>query len=108
MERGVRAIAHVHNKIWIAHEEISGVAITDVESGLVTNIIPLDTPVGLFHDEYLGVVFVSCRSKERGGIVYAINSDTFKIQHSYSHHKMVHPTGKNLLLRYFCIFSFFY
>ena len=95
-ERGVRAIAHVHNKIWIAHEEISGVAIADVETGLVTDIIPLDTPVGLFHDETLGLVFVSCRSRSRGGIVYAIDSETFRIQYSYSHHKMIHPTGKSL------------
>ena len=92
-ERGVRAITHVHNMIWIAHEELSGVAIAEVESGLVTDIIPLDTPVGLFHDESLGLVFVSCRSRSRGGIVYAMNSDTFEIQHSYLHHKMIHPTG---------------
>ena len=92
-EQGVRAIAHVCNTIWIAHEEISGIAIADLDSGLVTYIIPLDTPVGLFHDEEEGVVFVSCKSKERGGIVYAVNSETFKIRHSYSHHRMIHPTG---------------
>ena len=92
-EQGVRAIAHVLNTIWIAHEEISGIAIADLDSGLVTYIIPLDTPVGLFHDEDEGVVFVSCKSKERGGIVYAVDSETFKIHHSYSHHKMIHPTG---------------
>ena len=95
-EQGVRAIAHVFNTIWIAHEEISGVAVADLDSGLVTYIIPLDTPVGLFHDEDEGVVFVSCKSKERGGIVYAVNSDTFKIHHSYSHHRMIHPTGLHL------------
>jgi hypothetical protein len=98
-EQGVRAIAHVHNKIWIAHEEISGVAVTDVESGLVTDIIPLDTPIGLFHDEAMGVVFVSCRSKKRGGIVYALDSESFRIRHSYSHHKMIHPTGSSAILR---------
>lgn len=98
-EQGVRAIAHVHNKIWIAHEEISGVAVTDVESGLVTDIIPLDTPIGLFYDEAMGVVFVSCRSKKRGGIVYALDSESFRIRHSYSHHKMIHPTGSSKLER---------
>ena len=93
-EQGVRAIAHVHGKIWIAHEGISGVAVTDVDSGLVTDIIPLDTPVGLFHDEYEGVVYVSCRSRSRGGIVYALDSETFMIRHAYSHHRMIHPTGE--------------
>ena len=103
-DQGVRAVCHVHDKIWIAHEEISGVAITDVASGLVTDIIPLDTPVGLFHDLNLGVVFVSCRSKERGGIVYALDAFNFKIRHSYVHKKMIHPTG---IIIIFSIFHFF-
>ena len=99
-EQGVRAIAHVHGKIWIAHEGISGVAVTDVDSGLVTDIIPLDTPVGLFHDEAEGIVYVSCRSRNRGGIVYALDSETFTIRHAYSHHRMIHPTGERLFLFY--------
>lgn len=93
-EQGIRSIVHVKSKIWIAHEVISGIVIVDVSSGTVEQIIPLDAPVGLYFDEDLGIVFVSCKSKERGGIVYAIDSESFAILKSYRHHKMAHPTGK--------------
>lgn len=92
-EQGIRSIAHVKSKIWIAHEDLSGVAIADTESGLVMEIIPLDTAVGLYYDEVSEMVFVSCKSMKRGGIVYALDPQTYKIINSYSHHKMVHPTG---------------
>jgi hypothetical protein len=92
-KQGIRSIAHVKSKIWIAHEDLYGVAIADIQSGLVTDIIPLDVAVGLHYDEYNGLVFVSCKSKSRGGIVYALDSETYEISHSYYHHKMLHPTG---------------
>lgn len=95
-EQGIRSIAHVKSKIWIAHEDLSGVAIADTESGLVTEIIPLDTAVGLYYDEVSEMVFVSCKSTKRGGIVYALDPQTYKIINSYRHHMMAHPTGNYL------------
>lgn len=92
-KQGIRSIAHVKSKIWIAHEDLSGVAVADIGTGLVIDIIPLDVPVGLHYDEYSGLVFVSCKSKSRGGIIYALNSETYEIYHSYYHHKMSHPAG---------------
>eukprot|EP00596_Hydrurales_sp_CCMP1899_P008805 CAMPEP_0119052534 /NCGR_PEP_ID=MMETSP1177-20130426/73798_1 /TAXON_ID=2985 /ORGANISM="Ochromonas sp, Strain CCMP1899" /LENGTH=354 /DNA_ID=CAMNT_0007032131 /DNA_START=329 /DNA_END=1394 /DNA_ORIENTATION=+ len=91
--QGIRAITHVHKNIWIAHEELSAVVVADVASGAVSEVIPLDVPVGLFHDEVNGVVYVSCKSKERGGIVYALDATTYRIMNQYRHHKMSHPTG---------------
>jgi hypothetical protein len=52
---GVRAIVHVHSKIWIAHQEASCVEVTDVLTGLIDKVLPFsDTPVGLHHNEDLG------------------------------------------------------
>ena len=53
----------------------------------------MDTPIGLYHLKELNVTFVSCKSHERGGIVYAININTLQIDSSYVHHSMNHPTG---------------
>eukprot|EP00596_Hydrurales_sp_CCMP1899_P008891 CAMPEP_0119044442 /NCGR_PEP_ID=MMETSP1177-20130426/31470_1 /TAXON_ID=2985 /ORGANISM="Ochromonas sp, Strain CCMP1899" /LENGTH=344 /DNA_ID=CAMNT_0007014545 /DNA_START=202 /DNA_END=1236 /DNA_ORIENTATION=+ len=93
-EEGVRAIVHVHSKIWIAHQEASCVEVTDVLSGLVDEVLPFtSTPVGLHHDEDLRMVFVSCRSKKNSGIVYALDNVTFKILHKYTYADMDHPTG---------------
>ena len=96
-EQGIRAIASVKTKIWIAHEDLSGVAVTDIDSGLVTDIISLDTPVGLHYDEEDGIVFVSCKSKDRGGIIYAIDPQSYKILNSLAHHKMAHPSGSTFI-----------
>ena len=91
--RGVRALAHVGNRIWIAHESMSGVVIADVDSGQIMDFIQVDTPIGLYHLKEENTTFVSCKSKERGGIVYAINVNSFKIENEYVHHRMTHPTG---------------
>ena len=94
-EQGIRAIVNVKSKIWIAHEDLSGVAIADIDSGLVTEVVSLDTAVGLHYDEDLEIVFVSCKSSKRGGIVYALDPESFKVIRSYRHHKMAHPTGQS-------------
>ena len=39
------------------------------------------------------MTFVSCKSKTRGGIVYAIDINTLQIEYSYVHRNMDHPTG---------------
>lgn len=45
-DQGVRAIVNVKDKIWIVHEKLSGIAVADKDSGLVTNFFFLETPVG--------------------------------------------------------------
>lgn len=105
--QGVRAIVSVKSNIWIAHEDLGGVAIVDTETGLVSDVVPMETPVGLHYDESLGLVFVSCKSKDKKGTIYAVNHDTYMIVYTYSHHKMKHPTGSYKLLKWlpinFCI-----
>ena len=41
----------------------------------------------------LNLTFVSCKSKDRGGIVYGINVNTLIIEKQYTHKHVVHPTG---------------
>lgn len=72
---------------------MSGVVIADVETGQITDFIVVDTPIGLYHHRELNLTFVSCKSKVRGGVVYAIDVNTFVIKKSYYHRHMVHPSG---------------
>ena len=73
---------------------MGGVAIADVDTGFIQDIILTDiVPVGLFHFEEMNLMFVSCRSKEVGGRVYAYDIDTHVIKYTYTTHKMTHPTG---------------
>ena len=46
---GVRSLAHVGEKIWIAHEAMSAVLIADVKTGHVSDFVVVDTPIGLYH-----------------------------------------------------------
>jgi hypothetical protein len=91
--QGIRAIAYVNGNIWMAHEELSGIAIADSDSGAINNIIPFDGPIGLHYSEARGVVYVSCKSKSLGGIVYALDAESYDIISTYENRKMVHPTG---------------
>lgn len=91
-KQGLRSIVHVKSRIWIAHEDLLGVAVVDIDTGLVIDIIRLDVPIGLHFDEDSGLVFVSCKSDD-GGMIYALNYETYEIRNKYHHHKMEHPTG---------------
>ena len=59
---------------------MSGVVIADVATGQIMHVIQVDTPIGLFHMKEKNTTFVSCKSKDRGGIVYAINVNTMKVE----------------------------
>jgi hypothetical protein len=96
-QQGVRAIAYVEGRIWIAHEVISGIAIADLTTGSINEIVPFDNPIGLYYHEDRNTVFVSCKSKEIGGIVYAMDVNTFEILQTYENKRMIHPTGMCIL-----------
>ena len=72
---------------------MSAVVIADVKTGQVSDVVVLDSPIGLYHAHYLNYTFVSCKSKIRGGIVYAINVNTLVIEKQYTHKHVVHPSG---------------
>jgi hypothetical protein len=98
--QGIRAIAHVRDKIWVAHEDLSGIAIADVATGRINNVIPVDSPVGLYFFEEMDLMFVSCKSAlkqggKQSGVVFAFSVITYNIFFTYSHPDMVHPTSKN-------------
>lgn len=51
----------------------------------------------MYYDEYLAVVFITCKSKRKeGGVVYGITDNTFRIVRTYSHNRMSHPAGRKL------------
>lgn len=91
--QGVRAIARVRTNIWIANEDLNGIAVTSINTGLITHIIPVDNPIGLYYDEGRDVVFVSSKSHTYGGLVFAFDGKTFKELHHYVIDGMPHPTG---------------
>jgi hypothetical protein len=64
-----------------------------VDTGYIDTFIPLDSPIGLYHMAEMNYMFVSCKSKDRGGVVYALDLTNHTIEHSYYTEKMVHPTG---------------
>jgi hypothetical protein len=92
-QQGIRAIAHVNGNIWIADEDLSSIVLADELSGRIQELIPVETPIGLYYHEGMKLVFVSCKSKTRGGVVYGFDSETYQIVHTYVSDQMIHPTG---------------
>jgi cbb3-type cytochrome oxidase subunit 3/DNA-binding beta-propeller fold protein YncE len=92
-EQGVRDIAHTPGFMWVANEDISGVAIIDEVTGLVEDIVPIDTPIGLHYQAENGLVFVSSKGENKQGMVYAVSVFTRQIVQTYKSKKMRHPTG---------------
>jgi len=91
--QGVRAIIRVRTNIWIANEDLNGIAVTSINTGLITDIIPVDNPIGMYYDEDREIVFVSSKSNTYGGVVFAFESKNFKELHHYTIDGMPHPTG---------------
>ena len=59
----------------------------DVVTGQIMHVIPVDTPIGLFHMKEKNTTFVSCKGGKGGGpggIVYAINVNTRKVETGHS------------------------
>jgi len=92
-EQGVRGIIVVNRALWVANEDIGGIAIIDMKTGLVTDIIMLDEPIGLFYSETHKLVFASSKAKHMEGRVVSIDVKTLRIINEYRSAKMTHPTG---------------
>ena len=57
--------------------------IADVITGQIMHVIQVETPIGLFHMKEKNTTFVSCKGDKgsnHGGIVYAINVNTRKVE----------------------------
>jgi outer membrane protein assembly factor BamB len=92
-EQGIRSIAFVFGNLWVANEDIGGVAIFQLDTGLMTNIIVVENAIGLYYDRVHSLVFVGSKKKHWAGAVYAINPRTLSIVHTYTTGRMNHPTG---------------
>lgn len=55
--QGIRAILRMGDTIWTANEDINGIAIISILTGEILNIVVLPSPIGLYFDETLQVIF---------------------------------------------------
>jgi len=92
-EQGIRSIILVHNEFWIANEDISGILIVNARTGVSTNIITMESPIGLHFDSTHNLVFATGKGKHRSGQVHAINPKTLRVVRTYLMSEMSHPTG---------------
>jgi YVTN family beta-propeller protein len=92
-EQGVRDVISVAGKIWVANEDDNSVRVIDSVTGLVEDIISVETPIGLHYNEENDLVFVSSKGEKNMGLVYAIAVGAKKIVRQYKSKKMTHPTG---------------
>ena len=84
---------YLDGNIWIANEDIDGVAVVDVSTGLINDIVSAHRPVWLHYDKNSNLIFVSSRKKHWEGCVYAIDPVKKKVVSSYSNNRMDHPSG---------------
>ena len=79
--------------MWIANEDFNGVVVVDLETGVGTNVVFIESPIGLHYDEIRDVVYVSSKQKHRHGGVYAVDRKTLRIVQEFREDRMEHPTG---------------
>lgn len=92
-EQGVRSILVVNDTLWVANEDIDGIAIVKIATGVTTNIVVLPEPIGLYQDPGTGLVFAGSKQKHWRGAVYAILPNELRIVATYTMERMSHPSG---------------
>ena len=92
-DEGVRAVLGVRTNILIANEDLNGVAVVSSETGLISEIIPVEKPIGLFYDEHTDVVYIGSKSKKFSGAVYALDGLNLQILGIFAVEGMDHPAG---------------
>ena len=90
---GIRAVAYVKGDIWIANEDLEGIAIVDIPTGMITSIVMIPCPIGLHYDKSSNLVFVSSKVKHWQGAVYGVDPDRLRIVATFTTGRMSHPTG---------------
>lgn len=63
--QGLRSIVKVRGNIWIANEDLNGVIVTSIQTGMITQIIPVDHPIGMYYADNKDddVIYVGSKSK---------------------------------------------
>lgn len=79
--------------ILIANEDLNGVAVVSSETGLISEIIPVEKPIGLFYDRHTDIVYIGSKSKKFGGAVYALDGLNLQVLGVFTLKDMDHPTG---------------
>lgn len=92
-EQGIRSIALVNDDIWIANEDIKGVAIVDIATGITSNIVVIPNPIGIHYSKHHKLVFISSKAKHWQGAVYAVDPDRLRVVKKFTTNRMDHPTG---------------
>lgn len=95
-ETGVRSIVNIRTNLLVANEDYNGILVVSINTGLVSEIIPVDKPVGLHYDKHKDILFVGSKSQKYGGVVYALDGKNYEIIKAYTFSKMTHPTGITL------------
>ena len=92
-EQGIRGACVVGHRLWVANENVGGVEIIDIFSGLVTDIVMVESPVGIAYSPEHDLVFIGSKKKHWEGAVLAVSRHTLKTVRSYRTTTMTHPTG---------------
>jgi len=95
-ETGVRSIVNIRTNLLVANEDYNGVLVISINTGLVSEIIPIDKPVGLHYDKHKDILFVGSKSRKYGGVVYALDGKDHAVLKVYTFSRMTHPTGITL------------
>ena len=91
--QGIRGLLYIDNTLWIANEDLNGILVVDINSGVATDHINVHNPISMFHDTKRNVVFASSKKKHWKGAVYAIDPNTKRITKAYRHSRVSHPSG---------------
>ena len=83
----------INSVLWIANEDIDGILLVDVSTGMAFNVIVIHNPISLVFDATSNRVYVSSKRKHWEGAVYAINPYTYRVTATYTTNRMNHPTG---------------
>ena len=83
----------VNSILWIANEDIDGILLVDVQTGMAIDVIVIHNPISLFFDPKSSRIFVSSKRKHWEGAIFAINPYTYRVSATYTNNRMNHPTG---------------
>ena len=92
-EQGVRDLLVIGRHVWVANEDVGGVLVVDTRSGVASDVVPVEAPVGLAFSEEHDLVFVGSKMKHWEGRVLAVDRRSLRVVREYKTLKMSHPTG---------------
>jgi hypothetical protein len=92
-EQGIRSMEVVNDDLWVANEDINGVAVIQLSTGFISNIIVINDPTDVFYEKSRNLVFIGSKQKHWNGAIYAVDPTTLRIVKTYTTNRMDHPSG---------------